>query len=528
MDVGKVGGDGDASSTVHRQRDPSSAPLSGGDGSRAAASSSSFGGAGNGMGAPAPEHQEAGCCTSESGTPMSEEDQMKWAMAESMKASPRRAVKSEWGSKSDGKSGEVVDLLSDSDEDAKMPAHKSNASTAVDEAAQIEEVLRRSLDEESNRARNEADRYKSAITYRTLSRPEFEEAVDTFVEANGGYEAIEKSGLIKAGNANGMTKECVVDGGGMNQTGAEYGRYSIGGMWRVFDVLEGKEDLHIEKKPTVAASASKPPPSDGGKAKTKREREDNTRLVGLPGSKVKAFLDIGHGLGIQVLQAALALGLPSRGVEVMKGRHFGAEAIRDGVVESLRTDPPDSSLVDLRAEDFSHAFVPCKETLLRDENMREHLLFHDVSDAVQSGLVVFVNNAQEVFGARSAQKEGSTCLDFYLGLLFANMRVGGRIVTLTDISGYLTGSGWFKRDVFESGTGAVSWSNKSCDVFVLTKLSDQWSCNNPACDSNVFGAQNNVVDDNGDLVKACVFCNREVRSCSRHRKPSKRARGEGK
>ena len=38
--------------------------------------------------------------------------------------------------------------------------------------------------------------------------------------------------------------------------------------------------------------------------------------------KIKAFVDVGHGIGIQVLQAALCLGVPSRGVELMWNRNF--------------------------------------------------------------------------------------------------------------------------------------------------------------------------------------------------------------
>lgn len=209
----------------------------------------------------------------------------------------------------------------------------------------------------------------------------------------------------------------------------------------------------------------------------------------------------------------------------MELRHLCAEFIRDGVLESLRRDPPDNSLVELRFEDFSRAFVPNKETGMHNEELRRFLLFRDKSEEVQKGLVIFINNAMEVFAARSCQMKDTPCLDSFLAQLFANMKVGGRVVTLTDISGFLSGD-WFRRDVFESGTHAVSWggSEKSIEVFVLTKLRDVWFCQSKNC--KAIGASTAVVDEQGDLIKSCVCCDAPARRCPRYRKPSKRQRGE--
>ena len=73
--------------------------------------------------------------------------------------------------------------------------------------------------------------------------------------------------------------------------------------------------------------------------------------------------------------------------------------------------------------------------------------------ATQEGLVIFVNNAEDVFGARSNDNGQGVALDYRLAQLFAQMQRGGRIVTLTDISSHCSSSDWFTRTVFKSGTG---------------------------------------------------------------------------
>ena len=240
-------------------------------------------------------------------------------------------------------------------------------------------------------------------------------------------------------------------------------------------------------------------------------------------------------MGIQVLQAGWGpMGVPSQGVEIMTDRHLIAKSIREGVLEECRNDPPDSSLVNLKLADFSRAVVPDQETHLRDEQLRRSILFCDMPEEVREGLVIFVNNAEEVFGARSNQKNGGASLDSHLATLFGNMRVGGRMVTLTDISCHLSRSSeWFARSAFQSGTGAVSWGNenKSVDVHVLTKLRNEWFCQNRKCEHLSLGrgkCPNPVVDEVGNLLAYCWKCRAPAKRCSRLRKPSrKRRRDEG-
>jgi len=433
---------------------------------------------------------------------------------------------------------DVVELMDSGDEeDSKFHAAAGTNASGIpdDEDAQLKEAMRLSLEESKKpKLQPSALPEEQELEFRKLNRNEFEQVVDAFVAEQGGYEKIEGGQMVKHGNANDMKKSCVADGGGQNQTGAQYGRYSIRRLWRLFDVLEGRDGVDVDESDVVALQGDPKPAADRrGVNVVKREREENSRLDGLPGAEIKAFVDIGHGIGIQVLQAGWAHGVRARGVEIMKDRHVIAQAVEAGVLESLRTNPPDATKVQLRLADFSRAIIRDKKTYKRDEELRQFLLFHDESDEVQEGLVIFINNAEEVFAARSNQKNGGACLDAYLAILFANMRIGGRMVTLTDVSCHLTQSSeWFRRDVFQSGTNAVSWgnSNKSIDVHVLTKLSNGWYCRNNKCDSKKCDPplSNPVVDENtGDLCEHCDICGAQAKRCSRFRKPSaKRRRGE--
>ncbi|EJK69100.1 hypothetical protein THAOC_09680 [Thalassiosira oceanica] len=307
------------------------------------------------------------------------------------------------------------------EDDAKMPATKRAPHRNF--GADLKEAIRLSLQSD----------VEPMIKYRVLTREEFEKGVNAVVDMNGGLERIERSSLIQQGNSNDMSKEFLPPEGGKNQTGAQYGRVSIGCMYRIVDILEGRVSTEQDDFPTAP---------------------------------IKAFLDIGHGLGIQVLQMGWSHGVLSRGCEIMKGRNTLAKHImRDGLLDWTRGDPCDINNVDLRWLDFSSAFNADNETGLVDIDTREFLLFQDQQDEVQKGLVVFVNNAEDVFGPRSNQGSDVTSLDCHLAELFANLQVGGRIVTLTDVSQYLelkpeVGK-WYTKHVFESGHSAVSWGNQN-------------------------------------------------------------------
>jgi hypothetical protein len=54
---------------------------------------------------------------------------------------------------------------------------------------------------------------------------------DKFVNQQGGYNRTEIGQMIKRGKSNDMKKSCIANGGGQHQTAAQYGGYSILGMW---------------------------------------------------------------------------------------------------------------------------------------------------------------------------------------------------------------------------------------------------------------------------------------------------------
>ena len=343
-----------------------------------------------------------------------------------------------------------------------------------------------------------------------LPRREFDTAIDSVIQQMGGWDKIDNGGLVKAGNMQ-IKKADMAAGGGMAQTRAQYGRYTCDGFWRLIDVLEGREEADLKddednekaKADSVgdgekdenraetkqfkggvhdAEDDRKPPAesvSDDDAKSSPRSLRKRKRRNFLPDTRpIRAHVDIGHGIGIQVLQAGLGLGIVSRGVEIMKGRQLVAEGIREDLLTCLRRDPPDMSRIEMHHKDFSRACLPDDETWKCDEWLRTHLLCRDLSEEEQKGLVIFVNNAREIFAARSCNTRGiSAPLDAHLAELFGNMKVGGRMVTLEDISSHLhQNANWYRKDVFQSGSEAVSWGGKSIEIFVFTKLRDDWTC----------------------------------------------------
>ena len=406
------------------------------------------------------------------------------------------------------------------DESTKLKSAESS-SAADSETFEADLAKAMKLSKEEERKSKERAKQIEEGTYtglcHILDRQEFKRIVDEVVEVNGGYEKIEAGSLVQTGNGDsGYTRSAVTGGSGLrNQTRAQYGRYSIERLWRVFDVLEGKEDIEIKEEADEEGeevTTSSP--------KRKKQKLDAPKR--LEGGKMKAFLDIGHGIGIQVIQAGWSQSVPSRGVEIVKDRHLIAEGIYKGVLDRLRSHPPDSTLAELRLNDFVPAITE------GDEELNSFLLFKDKPLDVQKGLVIFVNNAEEVFAARSNGKGNMVSLDYRLAQLFAQMEVGGRMVTLTDVSGHCQSGDWFTRKVFKSGTGAVSWGchNKSIDVFVLIKTKETWTCQNTKCPYLGLGEGGYpipLLDEDGDFLDKCTFCGIGAKRCGRVRKPTRKA-----
>jgi len=402
--------------------------------------------------------------------------------------------------------------LADADKDNKMPANYGTSSNNNDDEEEddIQKAIRLSLEEQKKPAHNNDDVETNDdgnddFHCRVLSRKEFEDVIYPLVDLQGGFPKIEKGKMVQMGNTHGDIKNS------KSQSKAQYGRYMIESFWRVFDVLEGKIDTKDDEAVNDESNSPEGKSSDDSDAAAlKQDEGQQEKQQNKPSSqfrsKITALTDIGHGIGLQVMQAGWTLDACSRGIELMEGRHEIAQVICQGVIEELRSDPPDSTKVDLRLENLVHCVLPPPGKSERDEELRRFVLFQDKPEAIQKGLVIFANNAEDVFAARSNDSGSGACLDEHLAELFGNMKVGGRCVTLTDIRCHLTSKDdarWYHYESFDSGVGAVSWSpNKSVAVHVLTKISDEWICSN----EKLICPPSNVVTEKGTLRTKCLYC----------------------
>lgn len=176
---------------------------------------------------------------------------------------------------------------------------------------------------------------------------------------------------------------------------------------------------------------------------------------------------------------------------------------------------PDGSKIRLLQGDFARSFPDGAKNQNGepDELIRNFLLCNDLSCAEQKHLVVFINNAEDVFASRSNDSSDSRSLDSFLAELLGNLRVGVRFVTFTSVSKYMERIDWWREDVLELEPGCVSWSNKAQKCFVLTKLKDSFVCD--SCPDY----ETSVVDESGRLQVSCVYCEkRPVRTTKRVKK----------
>ena len=395
-------------------------------------------------------------------------------------------------------------LVIDLGDDEKMPANHDesvNNDQVDEEMDDIQKAIRLSL-EDQNKSKlsiNDEMNDEELQLHRVLSRKEFENVVNSLVDMQGGFTKLEKGKMVQTGNGAGEVKNRA-------QSRAQYGRYMIEDFWKLFDMLEDKLDSKKgESLSKVEENHLAPTTCETDKKVEADQSQSNSPKIAH--SKITALVDIGHGLGVQVLQAGWTLDVWSRGIELMEGRHAIAEAIREGMIDALRDNPPDSTKADLKLGDLVHCVLPPDGQTKRDEKLREFVLFQDKPEEVQRGLVIFANNAEEVFSSRSNDSGNGECLDAHLAELFGNMLVGGRCVTLTDIRCHLTSKDdarWYHYESFESDIGAVSWSpNKSVKVHVLTKISDDWICSN---EKYVCPPSNVANVETGRLTTECLYC----------------------
>ena len=199
------------------------------------------------------------------------------------------------------------------------------------------------------------------------------------------------------------------------------------------------------------------------------------KLAGLTHDKI--FLDIGHGIGNGVLQAAYTCGCEARGIEIDPDRHIFAiifeESIRRQANDTFNSEASERVIAKLREDycQFQHegttknqadtaasvtatTSLPAPATapsasyqcasapvpapaLPRERNNpgvvrleQGNLRSSDHRDFLTSADVIFVNNAEGIFAARNEDKSNLLSLDSHISYLFALSRPGTVLVTL--------------------------------------------------------------------------------------------------
>jgi hypothetical protein len=206
---------------------------------------------------------------------------------------------------------------------------------------------------------------------------------------------------------------------------------------------------------------------------------------------------------VQVLQAGLVYGVKARGIEIMSKRFMIADELLKASVAYFRTNPPDASKVRMLQGDFARGFPDGRTVGQADPLIRDFLLCGDLSEEERKGLVIFVNNAEAVFDARSNYNGKSLSLDAFLAELFGNLPVGVCFVTFSSLTKYFERKDWWSQDVFELEEDCVSWSIKTQPCYVLTKTKDRFLCDNDKCKETC------VVNLDGRLQVDCVYCGKQ-------------------
>uniref|UniRef100_A0A7S3L1R3 Histone-lysine N-methyltransferase, H3 lysine-79 specific n=1 Tax=Amphora coffeiformis TaxID=265554 RepID=A0A7S3L1R3_9STRA len=243
--------------------------------------------------------------------------------------------------------------------------------------------------------------------------------------------------------------------------------------------------------------------------------------------KDDVFVDVGHGIGNAVLQAAYTVGCESRGIEVVGDRNFIALRFKTELDELRRIR---HELLDDRRGD-NVGVVELKHGRLELPEYEEFIICRGRRTKA------FVNNFDGVFAERSAKPGQNYHLDHFIAGLFAKMSPGSIMVTLHPLTlGHSLESakdlrsrhGLEESDLasfFHSRTvtlgeakDVVSWSaggsnRKPIQVWVYTRLEQPGTegtavflCNNPKCERAINNEPQpavGIVDADGE--KRCVI-----------------------
>ena len=202
------------------------------------------------------------------------------------------------------------------------------------------------------------------------------------------------------------------------------------------------------------------------------------------------FLDIGHGVGNTVLQAAYTVGCESLGIEVVSVRHDRAVVYQEKLAEL-------DDLLNKKRDGKNYSVGPVR---MRHGSLEAPEHFNFLTQNID---VAFCNNFGEVFGERCKKSRQMYSMDDYIAGLFTRYKRGAIMVTLHPLPlgscreqvnairarhGLPTSneaSFYAVEDYEVSGKGLLSWTDKSFVVYKYTKLGNSFLCCNPNCEKAV-------------------------------------------
>jgi len=289
-------------------------------------------------------------------------------------------------------------------------------------------------------------------------------------------EEIEKSSFVKDGNN---------DVGTAEQSRAMYGRIKIDATKKIFDLMELKS--------------------------------------------TDVFIDIGHGIGSVVLQAAFTRGCDSRGIELKQKRNSLATEINADLHSQILLTEEKQNIENRNW----HEVVNIQ---FKEGDFRKQTNYPFIIEANK----ILVNNAQEIFSARSSVGCDAT-LDDYIASIFARTKPGSIMVTLEKIPGLGRSrsevnadrksnglpesdhASFFEHRKVNIGNGAVTWTDvneivvwvyeRVCEGkesgFLCNKCSDITHC------TSVIQADDPMSENISLLRDSCVYCGEKRLVCKR-------------
>ncbi len=249
------------------------------------------------------------------------------------------------------------------------------------------------------------------------------------------------------------------------------------------------------------------------------------------------FANLGHGIGNTVIQAAATIKCEARGIELDEGRFKLSLKFRDHMCALMKIK---ASTLEGRLMFFHiavlHATAQIKKLLLfclSLQNMSfgrlyfSHGSFCDSKffDYLAEADVIFVNNAKEIFAARSQNKENDPYLDFYVAKIFASQKPGSKMATLHQLplGPRLTEANHRRRkkgkkhnqnasfyDVEKHilARYSVSWTSSLLHVYIYTRTQNTYKSHTPFSVCENCDHAFSVLSKNCDyLIDTCPACN---------------------